>query len=42
VHRLCGSADKLRHCIPALPHYTLEDTLQWMLAEANAQGVQDE
>jgi nucleoside-diphosphate-sugar epimerase len=39
VHRLCGSAEKLHACLPALQHHKLEDTLQWMLSEA-ARGVQ--
>jgi nucleoside-diphosphate-sugar epimerase len=31
VHRLCGSAQKIRECVSDLPVYELEDTLQWML-----------
>jgi GDP-6-deoxy-D-talose 4-dehydrogenase len=34
VHRLCGSPDKLLDCTGPLPAYGLEDTLRWMLAEA--------
>lgn len=34
VHRLCGSPEKLRETLGDLPHFTLRDTLKWMLAEA--------
>lgn len=34
VHRLCGSADKLRACVGELPAYDLQSTLSWMLQDA--------
>lgn len=37
VHRLCGSPNKLVACIGPLQQPTLEETLRWMLAQANAQ-----
>ena len=37
VHRLCGSPDKLLACTGPLQQPSLEETLRWMLAQANAQ-----
>lgn len=31
VHRLCGSPDKLIRCVEHLTHYSLRETLTWML-----------
>jgi len=36
IQRLCGSPDKLIDAIGPLPHYTLKDTLSWMLGAASA------
>jgi nucleoside-diphosphate-sugar epimerase len=34
VHRLCGSAKKLKESVRSVQHYELSDTLQWMLKES--------
>lgn len=36
IQRLCGSPEKLIGAIGPLPHYTLKDTLAWMLGAASA------
>lgn len=36
IQRLCGSPGKLVGAIGPLPHYTLKDTLTWMLGAASA------
>lgn len=36
IQRLCGSPEKLVGAIGPLPHYTLKDTLTWMLGAASA------
>lgn len=36
IQRLCGSPEKLVGAIGTLPHYTLKDTLAWMLTETKA------
>jgi nucleoside-diphosphate-sugar epimerase len=38
VHRLCGDAGKLRNSVGPLHAYALQDTLEWMLAQASAQA----
>lgn len=36
IQHLCGSPEKLVGAIGTLPHYTLKDTLAWMLTETRA------
>ena len=36
VHRLCGNPDKLHSTLGGLHHYTLDDTLAWMLETAKS------
>lgn len=38
IQRLCGSPEKLIGAIGPLPHYTLQDTLTWMLGAASAKA----